>query len=158
MDEQNAFCEVRCHSRPLKAFLLHFSRTLTPVFKIFIRQYAEFTKCRQTSFSGKFRKTQKFLDWISTRHGENVGPKLKVSTYDILVYLAKETIAELLDLVFLLRKDKMSFPSDPYSRAYVSSVQSTSRQALDANSKVRFSRIYVAGTNLCLILFVNNTG
>ena len=84
----------------------------------------------------------KFLDWISTRHGENVGPKLKVSTFDILVYLAKETIAELLDLVFLLRRDRMSTPSDPFSRAYVTNVQSTSRQEALDSSKVRTFQNY----------------
>ncbi|XP_065219629.1 transcription initiation protein SPT3 homolog [Planococcus citri] len=107
------------------------SKTLPP------KLYAEYAKSRQLSFHGRFRKIQKFLDWISARHGENIVPKLKTSTHDILVYLAKETIAQLLDLVFLLRQDKMAAPGNPYSKAVIMNAHSNLRKEVyGSNSRV----------------------
>lgn len=89
------------------------------------------------SFYGRFKKSQKFLNWLSAKHGENVIPKLKTSTYDILVYLAKETIAQLLDLVFLLRQDKMAAPGNPYSKAVIMNAHSNLRKEIyGSNSRV----------------------
>ncbi|KAK7576648.1 hypothetical protein V9T40_012934 [Parthenolecanium corni] len=94
------------------------------------KQYSDFVKSRQLSFYGKFRKTQKFLDWLSVKHGENITLKLRTSTYDILIYLAKETIAQIIDYVFLLRQDRLAVPGNPYSRAAVLNAQSTLRKEI----------------------------
>lgn len=92
---------------------------------------------------------QKFLDWVSARHGENVIPKLKTSTYDILVYLAKETIAQLLDLVFTLRQDKMAAPGNPYSKAAIMNAHSNLRKEI-YGSHTRVSIAYLLCNHLGL--------
>lgn len=81
------------------------------------------------------------MDWLSVKHGENVIPKLKASTYDILVYIAKETIAQLLDFVFLLRQDKMALPGNPYSKAAIMNAHSTLRKETYGNNG-KVSKIY----------------
>lgn len=65
--------------------------------------------------------------------------KLRTSTYDILIYLAKETIAQIIDYVFLLRQDRLAVPGNPYSRAAVLNAQSTLRK-----------EIYGSDTKVCI--------
>lgn len=55
------------------------------------------------------------------------------------MYLAKETIAILIDLVFTLRQDKMALPGDPFSKAYVLNAHSDlHRETYGNSSKVFF--------------------
>lgn len=112
-------------------------------FFLTFRQYSDFTKSRQLSFHGKFRKTQKFLDWLSVKHGEDVTLKLRPSTYDILVYLAKETIAQIIDYVFLLRQDRLAVPGNPYSRAAVLNAHSTLRKEIYGSDTKVFANIFL---------------
>ena len=75
------------------------------------------------------------------KHGENVTLKLRPSTYDILIYLAKETIAQIADYVFIIRQDRLAVPGDPYSRAAVLNAHSTLRKEVyGSDTKVRFVR------------------
>ena len=48
--------------------------------------------------------------------GNSEGPKIMLISYDLLGYLAYETVAQLVDLALLVRQDKQLRASEPLSR------------------------------------------
>lgn len=85
-------------------------------FFVLCRSYLEFHKSRTCSFAATRMNQVKLLDWLKATAGDCVN-KLRKDTVDILVYLAKEVVAELIDLALLVRQDVTAVPGDPLSRA-----------------------------------------
>ncbi|KAJ8686903.1 hypothetical protein QAD02_022697 [Eretmocerus hayati] len=73
-------------------------------------RYLEFSKARCASFANKNK--HKFSDWIGSS-GEFTIAK---SGYTILGYLAYETVAQIVDLAFLVRQDQNKISGDAIDR------------------------------------------
>lgn len=77
-----------------------------------------FEKARQSAFISSQPTVARFLDWMcqaSPDSAETIA-KLKSFSVEILVYLAKETVAQMVDVALLLRRDVNMCPADPFSR------------------------------------------
>ncbi|XP_074625754.1 transcription initiation protein SPT3 homolog isoform X4 [Acropora palmata] len=70
------------------------SRTLDP------QQYMEFTECRQTNFN---KKAGKFKEWLDCASLIDLKPNTPVM--EIFSFLAYETVAQIVDLALLVKKD-----------------------------------------------------
>ncbi|XP_075222013.1 transcription initiation protein SPT3 homolog isoform X2 [Lycorma delicatula] len=80
------------------------------------KSYQEFHKSRKCSFAATRLNQVKLLDWLKTTAPEPIS-KLKKEAVDVLIYLAKETVAQLIDMALLVRQDAIAIPGDPLSRA-----------------------------------------
>lgn len=72
--------------------------------------YMKFSKARRVSFANKNR--HKFSDWICLEDDVT----LSKQAYTILSYLAYETVAQIIDLAFLIRQDQHKLQSDAIDR------------------------------------------
>ncbi|XP_032675382.1 transcription initiation protein SPT3 homolog isoform X2 [Odontomachus brunneus] len=79
-------------------------------------RYIKYSKARRVSFANKNR--HKFSDWICT-DGDIT---LSKQAYTILSYLAYETVAQIVDLAFLVRQDQNKIYGDPIDRQRLSYV------------------------------------
>ncbi|XP_058796211.1 transcription initiation protein SPT3 homolog [Phymastichus coffea] len=77
-------------------------------------RYLEFSKARAVSFANKNR--HKFSDWVGSA-GEFTITK---SGYTVLGYLAYETVAQIVDLAFLVRQDQNKIYGDSIDRLRLS--------------------------------------
>ncbi|RZF38607.1 hypothetical protein LSTR_LSTR015827, partial [Laodelphax striatellus] len=77
--------------------------------------YGEFVYSRSISFFSKDNKA-KLWDALK-RIAPGPVSKLKSNTEDFISFLAKETIAYVIDFALLVRQDKSVIPGDPFSRA-----------------------------------------
>ncbi|RZF45105.1 hypothetical protein LSTR_LSTR013985 [Laodelphax striatellus] len=77
--------------------------------------YGEFVYSRSISFFSKENKA-KLWDALK-RIAPGPVSKLKSNTEDFISFLAKETIAYVIDFALLVRQDKSVIPGDPFSRA-----------------------------------------
>ncbi|XP_003426681.1 transcription initiation protein SPT3 homolog [Nasonia vitripennis] len=73
-------------------------------------RYLEFSKARSVSFANKNR--HKFSDWI----GSSGDFTISKSGYTVLGYLAYETVAQIIDLAFLVRQDQNKIQGDAIDR------------------------------------------
>ncbi|XP_034937774.1 transcription initiation protein SPT3 homolog [Chelonus insularis] len=73
-------------------------------------QYLEYSKARAASFANKYN--HKFESWIATDNDI----KISKSSYTILGYLAFETVAQIMDLAFLVRQDQSKIHGDSLDR------------------------------------------
>ncbi|EFN82796.1 Transcription initiation protein SPT3-like protein [Harpegnathos saltator] len=73
-------------------------------------RYMKYSKARRVSFANKNR--HKFSDWVCT-DGDIT---LSKQAYTILGYLAYETVAQIVDLAFLVRQDQSKIHGDPIDR------------------------------------------
>ncbi|XP_014207234.1 transcription initiation protein SPT3 homolog [Copidosoma floridanum] len=78
--------------------------------KIDESRYLEFSKARCVSFANKNK--HKFSDWI----GASGDLTISKAGYTVLGYLAYETVAQIVDLAFLVRQDQNKLQGDPIDR------------------------------------------
>ncbi|XP_022089986.1 transcription initiation protein SPT3 homolog isoform X2 [Acanthaster planci] len=72
--------------------------------------YKEFTEARQVNFSKKGSKFKEWLDYSSLE------PKPNPFALEIMQYLAYETVAQLVELSFIVRRDMAAAPWDPLTK------------------------------------------
>jgi transcription initiation protein SPT3 len=75
------------------------------------QEYNDFTKARQVSFISKI-KAEKFSDWLLYNRPNT---KLSVFAFEMIQYLAHETVAQIVDLALLVKQDAERDPHDPLS-------------------------------------------
>ena len=74
-------------------------------------EYSEFTKARQVSFISKV-KPDKFSEWLLARKPDT---KMSIFAFEIIQYLAHETVAQIVDMSLLVKQDIERDPNDPLS-------------------------------------------
>jgi len=79
------------------------------------QQYLDFCEARQASFSPRFRGTQRFKDWVLS--GSNCDPKPSVLAVEVLNYMAYETVAQIVELALVARRDSQRCVDDPMMNA-----------------------------------------
>lgn len=79
-------------------------------------RYLKFSKARSSSFANKNK--HKFSDWISLDGDITISKQ----AYTILGYLAYETVAQIVDLAFLVRQDQNKIYGDAIDRMRLSHV------------------------------------
>lgn len=81
--------------------------------------FYEHQQARRVAFGNAKPGVSRFVDWLRQNSPESTASlaKLKSFALDMLVYLAKETVAQLIDLSLVLRRDAGVCPTDPLSRA-----------------------------------------
>lgn len=74
-------------------------------------EYSNFTKARQVSFINSI-KPEKFSEWLLANK-----PNVKISrfAFEMIQYLAHETVAQVVDLALLVKQDIERDPHDPLS-------------------------------------------
>ncbi|KAI0224478.1 hypothetical protein LSAT2_024513 [Lamellibrachia satsuma] len=77
-------------------------------------QYREFTEARQASFTPRY-KTQKFKDWLLT--GATLDVKPNPLAIEVLSYLALETVAQIVDITLLIKRDLQVTAANPFTAA-----------------------------------------
>lgn len=102
--EDDSVDEVK-HERLMRAELL--SRNMDP------QQYREFCESRQVNFSRRY-KSQRFKDWLMT--GVSVDPKPNPLALEMFSYLAYETVAQLIDLALIVKRDAVGLSGDPLAK------------------------------------------
>lgn len=75
-------------------------------------QYMEYFNARTSSFYGK-HKSGRFREWVMNYIDSDV--KLSPSVLSVFSYLAYETVAQIVDLALLIKKESKHDPSDPLS-------------------------------------------
>lgn len=75
------------------------------------QEYSDFTKARQVSFISKI-KAEKFSEWLLFNRPDT---KLSVFAFEMIQYLAHETVAQIVDLALLVKQDAEREPHDPLS-------------------------------------------
>lgn len=74
-------------------------------------EYVIFTKARQVSFMSKV-KPDKFSEWLL---GNKPHMKISVFAFEMIQYLAHETVAQVIDMSLLVKQDAEREPNDPLS-------------------------------------------
>lgn len=97
VDDSTTVDDVK-HSRDLRAEML--SRTLNTI------HYMDYAKARSASFANKYNI--KFANWVYPE-GDM---KISKQAYTILNYLSYETVAQIMDLSFLVRQDQSKIHGD----------------------------------------------
>lgn len=82
--------------------------------KIDTLHYIKYQKARTTSFANKY--THKFNKWIDPEGDLSIAKQ----SYIIMRYLAYETVAQIMDLVFLVRQDQNKIHGDSLDRLKLS--------------------------------------
>ncbi|XP_037578115.1 transcription initiation protein SPT3 homolog isoform X3 [Dermacentor silvarum] len=100
---ESTFDEVR-HEREVR--LEAHTRTMDQT------QYMEYCEARASSFCRK-SKTAQFREWLMKDIESDL--KLSPTVLDIFSYLAYETVAQIVDLALLIKKESKHDPSDPLS-------------------------------------------
>lgn len=77
-------------------------------------RYIEYSKARNVSFANKNR--YKFSDWVSSDGDISISKQ----GYVILGYLAYETVAQIIDLAFIVRQDQSKIHGDAVDRLRLS--------------------------------------
>lgn len=106
------------HERLLRADLR--SRCLDP------QQYLEFCEARQVNFGRKY-KSQRFKDWLFS--GLNLDIKPSIHCLEVLSYLAYETVAQIVDLALLVKRDMSASPADPLIQSLPSATHNFNENA-----------------------------
>lgn len=75
-------------------------------------QYFEYSNARRSSFCAK-QKSARFRDWLLKDVDLDIKPTSSV--LEVFNYLAYETVAQIVDLALLVKKDAKSCPGDPMS-------------------------------------------
>lgn len=74
-------------------------------------EYSSYTKARQVSFISKI-KPDKFSEWLLANKPDT---KISVFAFEMIQYLAHETVAQIVDLSLLVKQDAERDPNDPLS-------------------------------------------
>uniref|UniRef100_A0A2C9K1X9 Transcription initiation protein SPT3 homolog n=1 Tax=Biomphalaria glabrata TaxID=6526 RepID=A0A2C9K1X9_BIOGL len=74
------------------------------------QQYLEFCQARQINFSRNQNKSPRFREWLQV----NLSPDIVISpnVLEIFSYLAYETVAQIVDLALIVKRDMRSEPGD----------------------------------------------
>ncbi|KDR18882.1 transcription initiation protein SPT3 homolog isoform X3 [Zootermopsis nevadensis] len=89
-------------------------------------RYLEFVNARRASFVS-LKSASKFRELLQTSSDGNFEAlKLSGVTYDLLGYMAYETVAQIVDLALLVRRDSLTRPGMPFSRYIPGAGYSTS--------------------------------
>lgn len=102
-----------------------------------MEEYLEFCKARQVGFS---RCMKKFRDWIMLNFTPVVTPKK--AAIDVLCYLARETVAQIVDLALLVKQDLRADSEDK-------DVQDSSEAAGNVRAEVSQSALRVHTESPC---------
>lgn len=88
-------------------------------------EYVIFTKARQVSFMSRV-KPDKFSEWVLANR-----PHMDISVFafEMIQYLAHETVAQIIDLSLLVKQDAERDPNDPLSVLITSSSHNKSEKA-----------------------------
>lgn len=88
-------------------------------------EYAVYTKARQVSFMSRV-KPERFSEWLL-----NDKPHVKISVFafEMIHYLAHETVAQIIDLSLLVKQDEERDPNDPLSVLITKSAHNNSDKA-----------------------------
>ncbi|XP_014668360.1 PREDICTED: transcription initiation protein SPT3 homolog isoform X2 [Priapulus caudatus] len=79
-------------------------------------QYLQFCLARQAGFTGRKYRINKFRDWLMQSIGDSLEVTPNALALDIIGYLAYETVAEIVDLSLIVKRDLAAQFSDPVSR------------------------------------------
>lgn len=94
-------------------------------------RYLEFVNARRASFINQ-KSAQKFREWLRMWSDSNSEtPKISSVTYDLLGYMAYETVAQIVDLALLVRQDNLACPGAPFSW-YMPATGYSTRHSLDS--------------------------
>ena len=74
-------------------------------------EYSNYTKARQVSFISKM-KPDKFSEWLLASKPDT---KVSVFAFEMIQYLAHETVSQIVDLSLLVKQDSERDPHDPLS-------------------------------------------
>lgn len=74
-------------------------------------EYSSYTKARQVSFISKI-KPDRFSEWLLANKPDT---KINVFAFEMIQYLAHETVAQIVDLSLLVKQDIERDPHDPLS-------------------------------------------
>lgn len=88
-------------------------------------EYVIFTKARQVSFMSKV-KPDKFSEWLL---GNKTHMKISVFAFEMIQYLAHETVAQIIDMSLLVKQDAERDPDDPLSVLITKSAHNISEKA-----------------------------
>lgn len=88
-------------------------------------EYVIFTKARQVSFMSRV-KPDKFSGWLLS---DKPDTKISVFAFEMIQYLAHETVAQVIDLSLLVKQDVERDPHDPLSVLITSSAHNNSEKA-----------------------------
>lgn len=107
-------------------------------------EYVIFTKARQVSFMSRV-KPERFSEWLL-----NDKPHIKISVFafEMIHYLAHETVAQIIDLSLLVKQDIERDPNDPLSVLITKSAHNNSEKA-NMNSHCQQPRSFNIPYNLC---------
>lgn len=93
-------------------------------------RYFEFVNARRASFVS-VKSAPKFREWLRIKPDDNSeAPKILNAAYDLLGYMAYETVAQLVDLALLVRQDKQLRACEPLSR-YMPGIGYSSSHSVD---------------------------
>lgn len=88
-------------------------------------EYVVFTKARQVSFMSRV-KPDKFSEWLL---GDKTHMKISVFAFEMIQYLAHETVAQIVDMSLLVKQDAERDPNDPLSVLITLSTHNNSEKA-----------------------------
>jgi transcription initiation protein SPT3 len=77
------------------------------------KQYLQYCEARQASFTPRY-KIQKFRDWLLSDLAMDV--KLNTFALEILGYMAYETVAQIVDMALLVRRDRSAASDNSLSQ------------------------------------------
>lgn len=79
-------------------------------------KYQAYHKARCSSFRSRFVSVHRNYGKLEVWVNPNKEVKLTVSALEVLCFVAYETVAEIVDAVFLVRQDAKQRPNDPFSK------------------------------------------
>lgn len=88
-------------------------------------EYVIFTKARQVSFVSRV-KADRFSEWLL---GNKPETKISVFAFEMIQYLAHETVAQIVDMSLLVKQDVERDPNDPLSVLITTSTHNKSEKA-----------------------------
>jgi len=99
-----------------------------------VQQYMEFAEARGVSFGKKAKVKSKLKDWLfqGSRHLHHLDVKVEAGALDIICYLAKETVAEIIDLAILVQQESLVRIEDPTT--YVRGIPPPTRRIEDSST------------------------
>lgn len=106
-------------------------------------EYVVFTKARQVSFMSRV-KPERFSEWLLSNKPD---AKISMFAFEMIQYLAHETVAQIVDLSLLVKQDMERDPHDPLSVLITSSSHNSAEKA-NLNSHCQQPRYFNIPYNL----------
>jgi len=85
--------------------------------RLSVQQYLEFTEARAVTFAKGAKGKSKFREWLfsGSRELAHLDTRVESTAMEIISYLARETVAEIVDLGFLVQQESLARIEDPVS-------------------------------------------